>query len=118
MRQVMWMVAGCVGSWLAAAVIADRATETLLGMLGPLAAAAATWLVVERTHHRAPAQVTRVLTTAFGVKMLFFGLYVVGVTRLPGIDLAAFGVAFFAYFITLYAVQAILLRGLTAPQIS
>ncbi len=118
MKQVMWMAAGCVGSWLVAVALVDRTTELLLGMLGPLVAAAGTWLVVERTQRQDPAQVTRVMMSAFGLKMLFFGLYVVGVSRVPGIDLPTFGVAFFVYFVVLYIVQALLLRGLTAPRAS
>lgn len=118
MKQVLWMAAGCVGSWIVAAALLGRPAETLLGMLGPLVAAAGTWLVVERTHRLDPARLTRVLMTAFGLKMLFFGLYVVAVSRVAGIDLATFGVAFFVYFVVLYVVQAFLLRGLTAPRVS
>ena len=112
------MAAGCVGSWLAAAAVIGPSTELFFGMAGPLVAAVATWLLVERTHSRTPGQVTRVLMTAFGAKMLFFGAYVLAVSRVPGLDLAMFGVSFFVYFATLYVVQAVLLRGLTAPQAS
>lgn len=118
MKQVMWMVAGCLASWLAATAMVDHRNELLLGMVGPLFAAGATWLVVERANRRGPEQVTRRLVAAFGLKMLFFGVYVVLVSRVPGLNLAMFAIAFFAYFVTLYAVQALLLRGLTAGQTS
>jgi hypothetical protein len=118
MKQVVWMAAGSLGSWLVAAAVAGFWSEVFLGMAGPLVAAAATWLLVEHTHRQDPSKVARVLMTAFAAKMLFFGVYVVAVSRVPAVDLAAFGVAFLVYFVVLYVVQAILLRGLTVPQAS
>lgn len=118
MKQVLWMAAGCLGSWLVATGILGHPSTLLLGMVGPLVAAAATWLLVERTHRQDPSKVTRVLMTAFAAKMLFFGVYVVAVSRVPGVDLRVFGATFFVYFVVLYVVQAFLLRGLTVPQAS
>ena len=116
MKQVGWMAAGCLGSWIIATALLGTRTEILLGMIGPLVAAAGTWLAIEGTARRDPARVTRVLMAAFGLKLLFFGAYVVGISRVPGIDLATFAVAFFVYFVVLYIVQAFLVRGLTAPR--
>jgi hypothetical protein len=116
MKQVVWMTAGCLVSGLVAIGVAGRPVELLLGMAGPLAAAAGTWLLVERAQRQDPSSVTRILMTAFAVKMLFFGVYVVAVSRVPQLDLAAFGAAFFVYFVVLYIVQAVLLRGLTVPR--
>ena len=45
-------------------------------------------------------------------KVLFFGAYVVAVSRVPGLDLVTFGASFFVYFVALYIVQAFLIRGL------
>ena len=118
MKQVGWMAAGCLGSWAIASSVAGRPTELFLGMAGPLVVAAATWLAVERAQRHGAARVTRVLMSAFALKMLFFGGYVVAVSRVPQVDLAFFGGAFFVYFVVLYVVQAILLRGLTMPQAS
>jgi len=116
MKQVFWMTAGCVAGWLTAAALTDRSVEAFFGMAGPLAAAVATWLTVERTWRRDPVQVTRLLIGALFVKMLFFGVYVVAISRVPGIDLAAFAVAFAVFFVALYAAQAFLLRRLTTVQ--
>ena len=113
MKQAGWMSAGCLGSWLIAAGIAGYSTELVLGMVGPLVAAIATWLLVERTHRQDPSKVTGLLMTAFAVKMLFFGAYVVAISRVPQLNVVAFGAAFFSYFVVLYIVQAFLLRGLT-----
>ncbi len=116
MKQIGWMAAGCLGSWIIATAFLGVRIEVLLGMIGPLVAAVGTCLAVQRAARRDPARVTRVLMAAFGLKLLFFGAYVVGVSRMPGIDLATFAVAFFAYFAVLYVVQAFLVRGLTAPR--
>ena len=118
MKQVVWMAAGCIGSWLIAAALFSRSSEVFFGMAGPLVAAVATWVLVDRTHRQDPSRVTGLLMTAFALKMLFFGLYVVAVSRVPGLDLRVFGVSFFVYFVVLYVVQAFLLRGLTATQAS
>jgi hypothetical protein len=116
MRQVVWVVAGCLVSWLAAAAMVGHQRELLLGMAGPLLATAATWLVVERANRQGPAQVTRRLMAAFGIKMLFFGVYVVIVSRVPGLNVVVFAIAFLAYFVALYGIQALWLRGLAAGQ--
>ncbi len=116
MKQAVWMSAGCLGSWLVAAGVAGYSAELVLGMAGPLVAAVTTWLLVERTHRQNPSKVTGLLMTAFAVKMLFFGAYVVAVSRVPQLNLMVFGVAFFSYFVVLYIVQAFLLRGLTVQQ--
>jgi hypothetical protein len=118
MKQVVWMAAGCVGSWLVAAVLFDRTSELFLGMIGPLVAAAATWMAIERTQRHNPSGVTRLLMGALMAKVLFFGAYVVGVSRVPGIDLPTFAASFFVYFVALYIAQAFLIRGLGVPQAS
>ena len=118
MKQVTWMAAGCVGSWLVAAMLFERTSELFLGMIGPLATSAATWVAIERTHRRTPAQVTGLMMGAMMAKLLFFGAYVVAVSRVPGIDLQAFGISFFVYFVALYIVQAFLIRDLGVPQAS
>lgn len=118
MKQVVWMVSGCVASWLVAAGVTGRASELFLGMLAPLAAAVVTWLAIEYVQRQDPARVGRLLMGAFGVKMLFFGAYIVAVSRVDRLDLATFGVAFLCYFVALYVAQAFLIRGLGAPQTS
>ena len=46
----------------------------LLGLVGPLASALATWIVVARTAAVAPAKTTGVMVTGLAVKMVFFGV--------------------------------------------
>ena len=116
MKQVIWMTAACAASGRLAAGLTDRPVEILLGMAGPLVAAAATWLAVERTWRIDPSRVTRLLMGALFAKLLFFGVYTVAVAQIGGIDLATYAIAFLAYFAGLYAVQGLLLHRLSAPR--
>ena len=118
MKQVGWMAAGSVGSWLIATWIAGRGTEMFFGMLGPLLAACVTWLAVARAHRVDPAKVAPTLMAGFAVKILFFGAYVVLVMRLGQVEVTPFATAFAGYFVALYAVQAVLVHRLAAPQAS
>jgi len=104
-----------VASWLAAMFARpDLGTEVFFGMLGPLVAVAGTWLLVERTSRVNPAAMTSVMMTAFAVKMVFFGLYVVAVVTMLELDSTPFIVSFTGYFIALYATEALQLRRLFA----
>jgi hypothetical protein len=78
----------------------------LAGLMGPLAAVAATWLLVTRTHRRNPGGVHQVMLTAFAVKMIFFAAYAVAMVKGFGVDLTTFALSFAACFITLYAIEA------------
>ena len=118
MKQVFWMATVCVSSWLVAAALTDRPTETFLGMAGPLAAAGGTWLAVDRTWRRDPARLTRLLMGALFLKLVFFGLYTIAVSQIDGLDLGTWAVAFLIYFAGLYAAQGLLLRSLMTPQAS
>jgi hypothetical protein len=114
MRVFAAMSAVSLASWamVAAFVDARTRTATLAGMLGPLAAAGASWLAAERAWRRSPESLTPLMITAFGGKMLFFGAYVV--VMLKGLSLPAvpFIASFVAYFIGLYLVEALSLKRL------
>lgn len=87
--------------------------EVFFGMLGPFVAVAGTWLLIERTARVNPAGLTQVLMTGFAVKMLFFALYVVVVMTMANLQRVPFVLSFTAYFITLYATEALQLRRLS-----
>ena len=73
-----WMVGASVGTWLVLTLSAgDVNPEALFGMLGPLASACATWIVVARAA-AVPERVTGVMVTGLMVKMMFFAAYVAG----------------------------------------
>ena len=106
------MVAGGLGSWLAArALWPGVANEVFYGMFGPVAASAAAWMVIERTR---PERTFGVMVAGFIVKMVFFGVYVAAVFTRPGLQATPFVVSFTGYFLALYAVQAFWLTRMRA----
>jgi hypothetical protein len=113
MKALVWMAGLGVGSWLVvSAVRADANPEALLGMLGPLLAACASWVAVERMHAAAPERVMSVMLTAFMAKMMFFGVYVAAMLRGLELRRTPFVVSFTVYFIALYAMEALFLKRL------
>ena len=115
MKPLAWMAGASLVSWLAASAIGGSRVqpEAFFGMLGPLVSASATWIAVARTHRAAPGRLMAVLVGGFVLKMLFFGAYVAVMLR--GLDLrpVPFVVSFTAYFIALYAMEALFLKRLT-----
>jgi hypothetical protein len=114
MKAVAWMAAASVASWVVAAAVVGTplAVEVLFGMIGPLAAASGSWLLAERTFRRHPERLTSLMAASFGVKLLFFGVYVVVGVRIWPEHPVPFVVSFTSYFIGLYAIEALLLRRL------
>jgi len=108
------MTAAAVVSAIAAAAVAGRAAEVLLGMLAPLAAATVSWVVTERAYKRVPERLTGLMIGAFGVKMVFFGAYVAVMLEVAGLRPTPFIVSFTSYFIALYLTEALLMRHLFA----
>jgi hypothetical protein len=116
MKSVWGMAAGAVVTWLiVAALQPDVASAAFFGMSGPLAAVVVTGILAVRAARVSQARVTSLLLGAFFAKMLFFGAYVVVVLRVVGVDAQPFAVSFTAYFVALYAAEAVLLRRLSAP---
>lgn len=108
------MAAASVASWLVAAVFVDRPTSVaiLFGMLGPLAAAIATWLLVSRVYRQRPAETTGLMAGAFLLKMVFFGGYVAIMLRIAGFRPVPFVISFTGFFIGLYLMEALYLKRL------
>jgi len=110
-----WMIGACAGTWLVLTFSArDLNPESLFGMLGPLASACATWVVVARTAAAAPERVTGVMVTGLVVKMVFFGIYVAGMLKGAGLRPVPFVVSFAGFFIALHAMEAVFLRRVFA----
>lgn len=101
--SVLWLFAGP----------ANRGA-VVLGMLGPLVAAVATWIAVERMHARAPEQVSGLMIKLFGAKLVLFAGYVAGVVLLLAAGNVAFVVSFTCHYILLHAMEAVYLRRLFA----
>jgi hypothetical protein len=115
-RPLAVMIGSSVASWAAITAAGGWGVnpELAFGLAAPLAGAAVSWRVVERTHARAPERVTSVLVAGFAAKMLFFGLYV-GLLGALWLRPRPFVVAFAAYFLLLHAIEAGYLRKLTTP---
>ena len=90
----------------------DTLVAVLAGLAGPLVAVIATWIAVTRVHRRDPAAVHGVMLTAFAVKMVFFAAYAVVMVKGLGLDVSAFGISFAVFFISLYAIEAVLFARL------
>ena len=110
------MGAASLAAALAAVAVAGRETgaDVLLGMLAPLGAAGVSWVLIERTYKRDPRRLTSLMIGAFGVKMLFFGVYVALMLLVVGVHLVPFIVSFTGYFVALYLTEALLMRRLFA----
>lgn len=101
------LAVGSVATWLAAAVVAASFRREIgFGMLAPLAAAVLSWVCVARTFHHSPGRVTNVMLVAFGVKLVFFGVYVAVMLRGLALRPVPFMLGFTAYFIGLHAAEA------------
>jgi hypothetical protein len=114
MTPVTGMVVGCLGSWLLVVAVSGGAAgrEVPLGMIGPLLAVVATWIVVVRAHRADPAGVTAVMMKAFAAKMVFFAVYVVAMMAFVRVDPMRFVISFACYFLVLYLAEAVLLQRL------
>ena len=111
---LLWMAGMCAGAWLVVVAVApDLSAEALLGMLGPLVSAMATWVVVARAV-AVPERVTGVMVTGLAVKMVFFAVYVAAMLKGAGVRPVPFVVSFAGSFIALHAMEAMFLRRLFA----
>ena len=114
MKPVAWMVAASAAAWvLVAATLAERANpEAAWGIAGPLTSAAVSWVAYIRAHEAAPERLTRVMITAFALKLMFFSVYVTAALRLLELRPVPFVVSFTSAFIALHAMEAFSLRRL------
>ena len=116
MKVVAWMVAASLLSWTAIAAAVDARTRgaALLGMLGPLVVALASWMMAERAWRRDPASLTSWMIAAFAGKMLFFGAYVAVMLKALSFAPVPFVASFAGYFIALHLFEALSLRAMFA----
>jgi hypothetical protein len=91
---------------------AGMARPVFGGMIGPATAVVATWIVAVRIYRGNPAALMGVMVIAFLVKVVFFSVYVVVMIKLAELPARPFGLSFMAFFIGLYAVEAILFARL------
>lgn len=114
MRVVARMIAASLtSSAVVAALVDPRARLAIVaGMAGPLAAAGVSWVMAERVWRRSPEDLTRLMISAFGGKMAFFGAYVTVMLAGLSLEPVPFVVSFTGYFITLHLIEALSLKRL------
>ncbi len=114
MKPVAVMVAASLGCLLAASLVVDARVrvEVAFGMLGPLAVAAGSWVVVERAHRRNRETLMPLLIAGFAFKVVFFGAYVMVMIELLSLRPMPFALSFAAFFGGLHVVEALYLRRL------
>jgi hypothetical protein len=114
-RPLAVMIGSSVASWAAVTAAGGWGVnpELAFGMAAPLAGAAVSWHMVERTHAIAPERVTSVLVAGFVAKMIFFGIYV-GLLGALWLRPQPLVVAFGASFLGLHMIEAGYLRKLIA----
>jgi hypothetical protein len=84
----------------------------LLGMIGPLAVAAGSWTLVQRTQVRAPARVPGLMIKLFAGKMVVVGGYVAAVVLFLPVRPVPFVASFTAQYALLHMMEAWYLRRL------
>ena len=115
MPPLLWMTGVCAVSWVTLTLVAPELNpEVGLGLLGPLASACVTWVVVARTVAASPERLTGVMVTGLAVKMVFFAAYVAGMLKGAELRPVPFVLSFAGYFIALHAMEAAFLRRLFA----
>jgi hypothetical protein len=114
MKPVAWMAAASLVAWiLVTATLADRANpEAAWGIAGPLFSAMVSWVAYVRANETAPERLTRVMISAFALKLIFFSVYVTAAMRVVDLRAAPFVVSFTSAFIALHAMEAFSLRRL------
>jgi hypothetical protein len=119
MRPLWWMAGASIGSWAALAVTPGFASgrEVFFGMLAPLLGAAATWLIVTKTDASRPELLPPLMVVAFGVKLVFFGVYVTMMLTVLSLRPLPFVISFTAYFIALHLFEALCLQRLFAGRV-
>lgn len=118
MKPLWWMLGASLASALAVGAVpgveSDR--EVLLGMLAPLLAATATWVMVTRVYPSHPQRLTPLMVAAFGAKLVFFGMYVTLMLTAVALDPMPFVISFTTYFIALHLFEAVCLQRLFREQ--
>jgi hypothetical protein len=114
LTPVISMVALAAVSWFIARAVVDagKVAAVSWGMAGPLAVAVVAWVLTDARYRRNRSGLTSLLTTAFAVKMVFFGMYVVVMLKVLTLPPIPFVASFVAYFIALHLMEALFLQRL------
>jgi hypothetical protein len=113
--RVLWWVNGVALATGVAVAVLGRGTDVLLGVLGPVAVAGVSWVLMVRAWTRNPASLLPLLLRAFAVKALVFIGYVGLLAGVFEVRLAPFAASFTVAFVATYAAEAYGLSRLMAP---
>ena len=114
MKLVWWMLSGSVltALILTVPIKPEIRLELWIGMLGPLASAIVSWIVMQRQYIRRPEGLTALMIKAFAAKMIFFAGYITVLVSFGLVQPIPFVVSFACYFIALHFMEAFGLRQL------
>jgi hypothetical protein len=114
LNPVSWMIAVAIGSATLIGALVTPAVRpaVVLGMIAPLAAATISWMIINHTFRQDPVRLTGVMLRALAMKALFFLAYVALAIRVLQVAPQPFVISFAAYFVALYAMEAVFLRRL------
>jgi hypothetical protein len=113
---VIKMIGASLACGLVTMGLVDRSARgaVLLGLIGPLIAACASWHVVARVQETAPARVSAVMIKLFAAKLLLFAAYVGAMVGLVHVSAIAFVASFTSQYIMLHLMEAMYLQRLFA----
>jgi hypothetical protein len=117
MKAVGWMTALCASSAIAASAASGAVMEVWLGMLAPLTVVVGSLIVMARVHDQQPERLTSIMVVAFFGKLVFFGAYVGFVLGVLHVRLVPFAASFAAYFLALYAAEAVCLQRMLSERV-
>jgi hypothetical protein len=119
MKLIRWMLSGTIISALILTGLLDASIrlEIWLGLLGPLVAAIASWIAMERQHTRDPKGLTKLMIKAFAAKTIFFAVYIIALLGAGWVRPLSFVISFLGYYISLHVMEAIGLRHLQAADL-
>ena len=103
----------CFGSWSLVSwiFIEDYIVEIFLGMIMPLAVGLFTITRIQSIFVSDPRKLTSFMMKSFIVKMVIYGVYMIGIVAFSPFNERTFFVSFISYFITLHVLEAFFIRS-------
>ncbi len=114
MKFILSLIIFCLGSWglTVGFIFPEYIWEILLGMLSPLIVGVIAMVLVINTHKTNRDKLTAVMSIAFIVKLVIYGLYVLMIIGYFHFESIPFIVSFAGYFTVLHILEALYLRTL------
>jgi len=112
-RFALWMILGSLGLWGLGCVLwgPDFVRSGFLGMIAPLVMGVITVAFASRKYKDTPEKLTGLMISMFGLKMVFYAIYVVIVFKTAQINELIFVLSFSVFFILLHLAEALYFRA-------